>query len=219
MASPMLWLGAKPGLRRFPQCTPGSCSRRPARPCQQPAFSGRKLPRRLGFGVGLHGAMQPAHPPIGVATGRDRELPHARADLGLRSRASWSSPPPGRRGSPRKERCSTRTHAWSSGQALTTTPAASAPRANSHVTRRAEGLCHRPSASPRRPGPRPRPGVVLARTIDLRLETVPQALTQRTSPTCRGVSERCNGRCKAPQVQGLDSLHLAGGPGRPWSGF
>ena len=80
----------------------------------------------------------PAHPPIGVATGRDPELPHARADLGLRSRAPWSPPPLGRRGSPRKERCSTRTHAWSSGQALTTTPAASAPRANSHVTRRAE---------------------------------------------------------------------------------
>jgi hypothetical protein len=58
---------------------------------------GRKLPGRLGFGVGLHGAMQPAHPPVGVATGRDRELPHARADLGLRSRAPWSAPPIGRR--------------------------------------------------------------------------------------------------------------------------
>ena len=58
----------------------------------------RKLPRRLDLGVGLHRAMQPAHPPVGVATGRDRELPHARADLGFRSRAPWSSLPVGRRG-------------------------------------------------------------------------------------------------------------------------
>ena len=34
------------------------------------------------------------------------------------------------------------------------------------------------------------------------LETVPQALTQRTPPACRGVSERCNERCNAPHVQG-----------------
>jgi hypothetical protein len=177
-----------------------------------------KLPRRLGLGVGLHRAMQPAHPPVGVATGRDRELPHAWADLGSRSRASWSSPPVGRRG-------------------LATQGEVLDPHARLVVRARLDddtgsecAARQLPRNAPRRDGlainlqlpcavasPRPRPDVVLAGTIDLRLETVPQALTHRASPTCRGVSERCNRRCKAPQVLRVAFLTPGRRPRRPWS--